>query len=299
MKKLKPTVVLDPGHGGRDPGAVAHGLKEKDLNLMLAHKVAAKLDGVQLILTRESDIFVSLKDRIALAARAEADIFVSLHANAGGGHGFESFIYQGLGVSDPSRRYRSIIHRNVMEMLSRWNIRDRGEKESAFYVLRYNTVPALLIESLFIDNKAEAALWREPIFSDQLAFGIVAGISEALSTENMDSGIPKSGTTDMPNQNPKQVTGTEAKAKAKAMQEPSVKVMPEKETEKLPEKLPEKKPSEVSAELATKTVERSEPARLFTVQVGAFAMEDNARHCLKKARKAGFDDAFIYIKKIS
>ncbi len=178
---MKPTVVLDPGHGGRDPGAVANGLKEKDLNLKLALRVAEKLEGAKVLLTRESDIFVSLKDRVSICSRAEADLFVSLHVNAGGGHGFESYIYQGLGARDPSVKLRDALHENVMAVLSRWEIRDRGRKHSAFYVLRHNRTSAVLIESLFIDCEREARLWREPPFVEALAGGVVAGIREYLT----------------------------------------------------------------------------------------------------------------------
>ncbi|MFY9115143.1 MAG: N-acetylmuramoyl-L-alanine amidase [Dethiobacteria bacterium] len=191
---MKLTVVLDPGHGGRDPGAVAMGLREKDLNLNLAHKVAARLDGIKVLLTRESDIFVSLKDRVSMCSRAEADLFVSLHVNAGGGHGFESYIYQGLGAKDPSVRLRNAVHNNVMAVLSRWEIRDRGRKYSAFHVLRYNRTPAVLIESLFIDHEREARLWREPPFIEALAGGVAAGIREYLSGGDSDANEKKADT---------------------------------------------------------------------------------------------------------
>ena len=252
---MKYTVVLDPGHGGRDPGAVAHGLKEKDLNLMLAKKVADRLGGIRVILTRESDFYVSLKDRVALSNRAGADLFVSLHANAGGGHGFESFVYQGLGKGDPAVQYRKVVHKSVMNILSRWDIRDRGRKTSAFYVLRYNRVPAMLLESLFIDNEREAALWREPPFVEALADGVAAGIRKALGFRG-DEAESETG-----NDNLKQDNQSPVNAR-----EPNLK---------------------------------DGPDYLYTVQVGAFALRDNARSCLERARDAGFGDAFIYKKKIS
>ena len=139
----KPVVVLDPGHGGYDPGAVACGLKEKDLNLVLALKVAGKLGGMKVLLTRERDTYVSLADRVALSRRAEPDLFLSLHANAGGGRGFESFIYSGLGIKDPAVAMQKALHGEVMGALNRWEITDRGLKRAAFYVLRQNPCPAV------------------------------------------------------------------------------------------------------------------------------------------------------------
>jgi N-acetylmuramoyl-L-alanine amidase len=188
----KPVVVLDPGHGGYDPGAVACGLKEKDLNLVLALKVAQRLEGVKVLLTRERDIYVSLADRVALSRRAEPDLFLSLHANAGGGRGFESFIYSGLGAKDPALQMQKALHGEVMGALNRWEIPDRGLKRAAFYVLRQNPNPAVLIESLFIDNAREAGIWREPPFVEALAGGVARGVQAALGL----SGAGLSGRAD-------------------------------------------------------------------------------------------------------
>jgi N-acetylmuramoyl-L-alanine amidase len=187
----KPVVVLDPGHGGYDSGASYHGLKEKDLNLSLALKVAACLGGVKILLTRERDIYVSLADRVALSKRAEADLFISLHANAGGGRGFESFIYSGLGAKDPTVLMQQVIHSEMMKALNRWEIVDRGLKRASFYVLKSNPRPALLIESLFLDNIREAQIWREPLFAETLAGGLAEGISIALGLKGNASLAPK------------------------------------------------------------------------------------------------------------
>jgi N-acetylmuramoyl-L-alanine amidase len=177
----KPVVVLDPGHGGYDPGAVAFGLKEKDLNLVLALKVAEKLDGIKVLLTRERDIYVSLADRVALSKRAEPDLFLSLHANAGGGRGFESFTYNGLGAKDPAVAMQKALHGEIMGALNRWEVTDRGLKRAAFYVLlRQNPCPAVLIESLFLDNEREARIWREQQFVEALAAGVAKGVRAAL-----------------------------------------------------------------------------------------------------------------------
>ncbi len=176
----KPVVVLDPGHGGYDSGASYLGLKEKDLNLALAMKIAARLGGVKTLLTRERDTYVSLADRVALSKRAEADLFLSLHANAGGGKGFESFIYSSLGAKDPAVLMQQAIHGAIMKALDRWEIANRGLKRASFYVLKSNPRPAVLLESLFLDNPREAQIWREPLFAETLAGGIADGIKLAL-----------------------------------------------------------------------------------------------------------------------
>jgi len=189
---MSKVVLLDPGHGGYDPGAVANGLKEKDLNLQLAVKVADKLSGVRVLLTRERDSFVSLADRVAMSRRVGADLFLSLHANAGGGQGFESFVYGGLGNSDPALEMQKALHGQIMEALRGWNIVDRGMKRAAFYVLKHNPRPAVLIESLFLDNVTEANLWREPVFVEALADGVAGGVKEALGLSPGDSETERS-----------------------------------------------------------------------------------------------------------
>ncbi|MDW7730125.1 MAG: N-acetylmuramoyl-L-alanine amidase [Bacillota bacterium] len=260
----KPVVLLDPGHGGYDPGAAYNGLKEKDLNLMLALKVAERLDGVKVLLTRERDSYVSLSDRVALSRRAEPDLFLSLHANAGGGRGFESFIYRGLGAMDPAVKMQEALHKRIMDALGRWQIVDRGRKTAAFYVLKYNSCPAVLIESLFLDNVREAGIWREPVFADTLAGGVVKGIEAALGVDGDGDGAGdgkvNTPTPTLPSQGGVSSSGGNVAGP----------------------------PTEAPAARQ----------RLYTVQVGAFAYLENARQRLAEAQAAGFNDAYIYQKMI-
>ena len=191
----KPVVVLDPGHGGYDPGAVGFGLKEKDLNLKLALLVAGKLAGIKVLLTRDVDKFVSLADRVAFSKQAGADLFISLHANAGGGRGFESFACSSLGETSAAVIMQRNLHEEIMEAIKGYNLVDRGLKRAAFYVLRHNPRPAVLIESLFIDNEREAALWRDGAFVEDLAGGVARGVLAALELpvhETEPSGGPGS-----------------------------------------------------------------------------------------------------------
>lgn len=179
-----PVIVLDPGHGGPDSGAVGHGLMEKDLTLALALQVAEKLDRSALgkvILTRKEDRAVGVTERVSLANRAGADLFLSLHVNAGGGEGFESYIYRGLAPGSRSAYLRGIIHRETLRSLEGLRIRDRGEKRGDFYVLRRTHMPAVLLECLFIDNPREADLWRQPDFRRTLAAGIAGGLIKSLA----------------------------------------------------------------------------------------------------------------------
>ena len=155
---------------------MAFGLEEKTLNLKLALEVAGRLEGIKVLLTRDRDVFVSLADRVALSRRAGPELFLSLHANAGGGKGFESFISSGLSKGHGAYGRQKDVHGRVMEAIRPWDIIDRGLKQAPFYVLRHNPFPAVLIESLFIDNEREAGLWRDKQFASTLAGGVTRGI---------------------------------------------------------------------------------------------------------------------------
>jgi len=304
FKLMKNVVLLDPGHGGSDPGAVAYGLMEKDLNLKLAHRVEATLEAmageplwaaekdedIRVLFTRKHDVYVSLQERVEMSARAEADFFVSLHANAGGGHGFESFVYEGLGGGDPAVRMQGVLHRNIMEELARWNIRDRGRKSASFYVLRYNSAPAVLVESLFVDNKQEAGLWREESFVEALAVGVAAGIREALGLAAGGGGVSgdEGGGAGS--------GGSGAGAGDKILYTVQVGAFASIDNAR---RCLERARSRGFGDAFIYLKDHGLNGALNTVQVGAFASVDNARRCLDKARSSGFSDAFIYPKEIS
>lgn len=199
-------IVIDPGHGGRDPGACGNGLQEKDITLKLAKLVRDKLSKYEadVQLTRVEDVTVELWERVTAANNAKADFFCSLHVNAGGGTGFESYVFPG---ATHSRAYQEIIHRKVMTLLGPLGVAgatrqaeypaeaipfkvsidhllqlpDRGQKLARFYVLRYTKMPAVLLENLFIDNPVDASFLKIPRFLDDLADVIAGGIASALA----------------------------------------------------------------------------------------------------------------------
>lgn len=189
MSKL---IVIDPGHGGKDPGAVAHGLAEKDVVLKLAHLVRAELANyeVNVRMTREDDRFIELSDRAAFANRLGAAFFISLHCNAGGGQGFESYVYERPSTASVS--YQNVIHAEVMVYLNKYGIRDRGKKRANFAVCRETRMPALLLENLFIDNQRENALLRDAVFLKGLACAITRGIAKALGLKEKPKPNPVS-----------------------------------------------------------------------------------------------------------
>lgn len=176
-------VMIDAGHGGYDPGATSNGLKEKDLTLKLALDVAEDLEslyGIEVLLTRTEDVFISLEDRVLKANTAEVDYFVSLHHNAGGGTGFESYIYPGYQQTQTGVMQERL-HQWLSTFYQQYMIRDRGRKQADFYVLRHTLMPAILLENLFVDTLDDASFLKDPVFLRQLATEIAKGIYQAVA----------------------------------------------------------------------------------------------------------------------
>ncbi|MDR6224710.1 N-acetylmuramoyl-L-alanine amidase [Desmospora profundinema] len=177
-------VVIDPGHGGSDPGAVSGGYQEKAFTLDIGLKVRDALTSqyiVDVLMTRTTDRTVSLAERANLANNNNADYFCSVHINAGGGTGWESYIYNGP-VSNFTIQAQNTIHDTVMKLIgSRYQVRDRGKKRANFYVLRETRMPAVLLENLFIDTTADRNLLRNANFIRDLSQATADGIAQALS----------------------------------------------------------------------------------------------------------------------
>jgi N-acetylmuramoyl-L-alanine amidase len=179
----KVLVIIDPGHGGKDPGAIGlQGLREKDVILPISQEVARILEsqGVQVIMTRKSDYFVSLEGRTDMANRVGADLFVSIHANSMGKgrpdvSGFEIYYYGNRGLSDA-------IHRNVTRSV---NIRDRGVKRARFYVLRHSRMPATLVEVGFLTGYEDSVKLQNASFRSQMAQAIARGVLEYIQRNRL------------------------------------------------------------------------------------------------------------------
>jgi N-acetylmuramoyl-L-alanine amidase len=176
-------VVLDPGHGGKDPGASGYGIYEKNVVLDLAKRVNTHLgayENVAVSLTRWDDRFIELSDRAKFANNRNADLFVSLHNNAASAsaHGFESFVY--TSASSASRKYQDVVHSHIMAYLKNYGITDRGKKSANYAVVRETKMPAMLIEYLFITNSKENSLLKDSNFLDGLAKATAEGIAAAL-----------------------------------------------------------------------------------------------------------------------
>jgi N-acetylmuramoyl-L-alanine amidase len=183
-------IALDAGHGGKDSGAVGNGLREKDLTLNIVKKIGDMLndyEGVEVIYTRTDDRYLSLEERAKIANKAGADFFLSIHINAGGGTGFESYVYNG-NISAKTVAYQNVIHAEIMKAIG--NVRDRGKKRANFAVLRETKMPAILTENLFIDNPNDAVKLKSEQFLLQVAHGHVQGIVKAFGLKKKTKSTP-------------------------------------------------------------------------------------------------------------
>lgn len=182
-------IFIDPGHGGSDPGAVGNGLQEKNLTLHIASALRNILlndyVGVEVLMSRSGDQTVSLSQRTNAANSWGANYYLSIHINSGGGTGFESFVYSGVGA--PTTTYRNAIHDEILKVVS---FSDRGKKSANFHVLRETHMDAVLTENGFIDNINDAAKLRSASFLDSLARGHANGLARAFNLQPKPAPAP-------------------------------------------------------------------------------------------------------------
>ena len=171
-------VCIDPGHGGEDPGAVCNDVEEKEVNLEISMRIGPLIEamGYQVVMTRTTDVTLSLQERCDIANNARADIFVSVHNNAylTTSEGTETFCYYD---SEEGRRLATLIHNQVVK---RTELTNRGVKEAGFYVLKNTDMPAALLEGAFITNPEEAELLQDPEFQQEIAEGVAEGVHNYL-----------------------------------------------------------------------------------------------------------------------
>ena len=192
-------IFLDPGHGGKDPGAQYLGLKEKDLTLQVSQQLKTKLEslGYTVIMSRSTDVFVDfVTERSKMSNETNADMFISIHFNATG-HGLDSgedgiqtYMYQPTGNipsvinkkwhDNPTRlkysyKLGSYIHQSV---LATTQAKDAGLLAKSFAVLRETNKPAVLLELGYMDDSKESQKIRTKEYQQKLVDGIVQGIQQ-------------------------------------------------------------------------------------------------------------------------
>jgi N-acetylmuramoyl-L-alanine amidase len=168
-------IVLDPGHGGSDPGARASGIVEKELNLDIALRTKNLLEsaGFSVVMTRTTDVFVALERRAEIANTSNADIFISIHGNSfnGATQGLETFWY---GKYEKANSMR-LAHALQNNLVSKMNMSYRRVAEGNFHVIRETKIPSALLEVGFIDNPSDAAKLKQSKYRQLAAEGIMLG----------------------------------------------------------------------------------------------------------------------------
>lgn len=177
-------LLLDAGHGGKDPGTSGNGMQEKNLNLTIAQKIAQKLQGsgIKVYMTRDSDVYPENSTR-AKTANDIADLMVSIHMNSGPetANGTET-LYQvhtnDNGARLTSKQLAEILQGKVVSATGNTN---RGAKLwTDVLILNRTTVPAVIVEVIFITNTGDALKISNPTYQDQVAQAIADGIQEAV-----------------------------------------------------------------------------------------------------------------------
>jgi N-acetylmuramoyl-L-alanine amidase len=176
------TIVIDAGHGGYDRGGVpGQRISEKDKTLDVAQRLRRILQaqGYRTVMTRDSDVFIPLGTRCAIANSYRGATFVSIHFNCAsrvGANGIETYYYR----SDSSGLAASI-HRNVVSISPSEN---RGIRRRGFYVLRRTAIPSVLVECGFLTNPTEGRLALSADYRQRLAEQIARGINRQPATSS-------------------------------------------------------------------------------------------------------------------
>jgi N-acetylmuramoyl-L-alanine amidase len=204
-----PTVVLDPGHGGRDDGARANGLVEKALSLDVALRVEKILKpfNFPVIVTRRDDTYVSLEDRAAVANRLENALFVSIHFNHApdrASSGVETFYASEKIPPEAAWTWVGFFNKPEVApddgetlagfiqtaLVMRTDAINRGIKSRELYVVRHTRCPAVLVEGGFINNPLEARLISNNDYRERLARSIAEGIMSYQKTRPQPTPAP-------------------------------------------------------------------------------------------------------------
>ena len=217
-------IVVDPGHGGHDSGAIGpNGIMEKDVVLAIGLRLRELFKdelGVDVVMTRSTDVFIPLEERTAIANKVGADLFVSVHANAApnrSASGIETY-YLNLAKTDKvaqlaakengtSLEKVSVLQAILFDLMANYKLNDSahladevqkslykkirsrhsdvknlGVKQGPFYVLVGASMPSILVETAFLSNAAEESRLKDPAYQDMTANGILDGVRSYINS---------------------------------------------------------------------------------------------------------------------
>jgi N-acetylmuramoyl-L-alanine amidase len=217
-------IVVDPGHGGHDPGACSpSGTREKDIVLQIGLKLSQKIReelGIDVVMTRSTDVFIELQERTAIANKVGADLFVSIHANASlnrAANGIETY-YLNLAKTEKAAQLAakengttlekvSVLQAVLFDLMANYKLNDSahladevqkslfkkaqtgypavknlGVKQGPFYVLVGATMPSILVETAFLSHERDEQKLKDPGYQDLTAEGILSGIKGYIAS---------------------------------------------------------------------------------------------------------------------
>src|SRR5690625_3680722 len=172
-------------------------------------------------MSHTNDKTISLAQRTNDANRWGADYFLSIHINAGGGTGYEDYIYNGLSNSSKTAKLRDIVHSEMNRVLKKYNITNRGKKKANFHVLRESKMPAMLSETLFIDTTKDAKLLKDNAFLKAIGEAHAKGIIKAFNLKGGGGSTSASKTSKLNKQSKSTYTGDSIVDYLKSIGQPS------------------------------------------------------------------------------
>lgn len=190
------TIIIDPGHGGEDGGAVANGIVEKDINLYISQKLESifTASGFNVILTRNKDEMINsdgdtiarrkvsdMKNRLTLFNKSENNIVISIHQNK-----FTQEKYSGAQIfyskrNKNSEKLAQSIRNSIVTYLQPYNNRECKIANKDIYLLYNSNVPSIIVECGFISNVAEAEMLKKDVYQNKLAYSIYIGFLEYIN----------------------------------------------------------------------------------------------------------------------
>ncbi len=288
--KDKIIVVIDPGHGGNDPGHLSSNkeqMAEKDLNLIIAKKfgeyIEQQLKNVTIVYTRKDDSFPTLTERVVMANNAKADYFISIHCNANDKkhvHGTESHVHtmdagKSVGLAKEfEKEFTSFAGR-----FSR-GVKDTEDREHSLQVLKYTKMTGVLLECGFLTNDAEAEYLNTSSGQEKIASAIFRAFKNYIVKQHPTIAFvkeePKKEDVVASNNNQSKGTGY------------SIQIMSSKQA--VDTTIPEFKKIELPVD--RNEIQTNSPYK-FRYTVGSYPSQDEARRDLEKVQQKGFKDAYI------
>ncbi|GLB60225.1 N-acetylmuramoyl-L-alanine amidase [Cytobacillus sp. NCCP-133] len=172
-------IVVDAGHGAHDPGASSSGVYEKNIVLNVSKRVGEKLKaaGAKVILSRETDKFLTLEERVKFTQSVYGELFVSVHVNAAGSSAAKgSEVFYDTSNNMNGDESKTLAWEIQKQLVAQADMYDRGIKDNGFYVIKYNQVPAVLVELGFITNSGDRQKLTSSTYLDKYAEAIYQGI---------------------------------------------------------------------------------------------------------------------------